>query len=560
MPSSESASPSPLKRPSLGNRNSSTNSLSSSAKHQHKAHRPHVVGHRTSHGRNPSYGKNLNKLGRLQSGQNLAVEGPRPGHQRKRSSGHPVEPPSPKANIRRNISQISLPKSASQDELKKHHSTTSMPRNTSAGHLKRLGLAPFTSAKKEEKENTVGGFQLGDNSSEEEEAEWEDSSHSPATTRQGSTSSAARHGQNAGSLDIRRHSSPPIAAIKNQFKSTPSLSRTQQQKSTFVQPATNDTLPLIQQNPRSARAPPAVSSVSAFARPPSSATLKKDGAQVVTETGSGTNPASVDVAQFYNGSIGANGTPVTPEMATDDDDYDSPSSFLPHYHPQQSSAVTRGHLRSSSGLLSRPSNGALPSRTQQRLELQRREAMRSSSVTQESDGAEGPLVLRTRSRSRGGVRGGIDSKAAMRSYESANSQLEVIKRFRNPVVEALNRLRESGSFPEHSDKGSNVTKDRPMSRAGSRKSQSVKTIGTEKDHLPDNEGRQPTGVGSSRPSSRGRVRFQRQGSHDDIGLSRSHGEEDFEETGLENEDGDDVNAEEALLRRTWESREVYEAT
>lgn len=67
---------------------------------------------------------------------------------------------------------------------------------------------------------------------------------------------------------------------------------------------------------------------------------------------------------------------------------------------------------------------------------------------------------------------------------------------------------------------------------------------------------------SSRSRGTGRVHFQRQGSHDDIGLSRSRGS--YEEKEVENEidhDEEDqgLSAEEALLRRMWESRDVYEA-
>jgi hypothetical protein len=66
----------------------------------------------------------------------------------------------------------------------------------------------------------------------------------------------------------------------------------------------------------------------------------------------------------------------------------------------------------------------------------------------------------------------------------------------------------------------------------------------------------------------GKVHPRRQGSHDDIGLSRSQGSYDGD--GVDGEQGDGpaagkgglgesgVSAEEEMMRRMWESREVYD--
>ncbi|KKY24371.1 hypothetical protein UCRPC4_g02481 [Phaeomoniella chlamydospora] len=307
-----------------------------------------------------------------------------------------------------------------------------------------------------------------------------------------------------------------------------------------------------------------MSSVAAFARPPSSATLHRDvknamkGSDPADQTNASSS-AENGVSHFVNGSLGAHGTPKTPELASDDD-YESPSSFLPHYHPQTPSGATQTQHRSSSGLLNRRANGkTLPSRTQQRLELQRRETMRSSATPSESDPADVPLSLRARSASRVRGRSSQDNfKAAKRDYESASSQLEVIKRFRNPIAEALHRLQEMEVIPDQDDKISNKFKDRPISRAGSRKSLNYRTATTEGRTTQGHEDRSEGREKEPRVASRGRVRFERQGSHDDIGLSRSHGDEEVDEAEAEGEDP--VSAEEALLRRIWESRDVYEAT
>lgn len=352
--------------------------------------------------------------------------------------------------------------------------------------------------------------------------------------------------------------SPPAPLSKTQHQSAPALVRKELRTPT-TRPV-DDTPPLLQHTSRSSRAPPAVSSVAAFARPPSSVNLRatKNATDVPGQVNASSS-AENGVSHFVDGSLGANGTPMTPDLGSEEDS-DSPSSFLPHYHPQATSSGSHSHGLSSPGLLSRRSNGALlPSRTQQRLDLQRREAMRSATTPTDTDPGDVTLTLRARSASRGRGRTGHDlQKAAQRNYDSACAQLEVVKRYRNPVAEALTRLKEMGILAEKEEKSNLGQKDRPVSRAGSRKSLTINTDG----------GKTTTSEGNlsavttprhERTPSRGRVRFERQGSHDDIGLSRSHGEDDFDDPELAAEGEETGNAEEALLRRMWESREVYEA-
>ena len=115
-----SLSPSPAKRPSIDHRASSAASLSSSSKANGKVSRTHAVGAGRGHVRNLSHGKNLTKLGKINSSTNLAAELAR-NHQRKKSA--PSPPTSPRAQLlKRNSSHIVLPKNPSHVNLRKNHS------------------------------------------------------------------------------------------------------------------------------------------------------------------------------------------------------------------------------------------------------------------------------------------------------------------------------------------------------------------------------------------------------------------------------------------------------
>src|ERR1700733_14722521 len=185
-----SLSPSPLKRPSLVDCNSSNQSLSSSSKQStHKATKPHVVG-RGSHSRQLSHGKNLNKLGRNTSATSLLADASR-NHQRQRSGPTPPTHSPRPSPIKRNASHVVLPRNAqSQVNLRKNHSATVLGRNISHPVLKKSGLAPALKPHRQLKpRKKASTFELGDKSSDEgeledeEEAEWEDSSVSPEATR-----------------------------------------------------------------------------------------------------------------------------------------------------------------------------------------------------------------------------------------------------------------------------------------------------------------------------------------------------------------------------------------
>lgn len=213
------------------------------------------------------------------------------------------------------------------------------------------------------------------------------------------------------------------------------------------------------------------------------------------------------------------------------------------------------------------------------------------------------VSLHSRSGSQG-RNGGVTSDPASavaarlmikQDYEAAERQLAVVRRFRNPVVEAVGRLRDAGVLqaPGATDSGSDGRVRDRRKKLGSSSSRGnlggvnrrvQSELNSKAGELDDSDVQPRMSPGQSRSSSRGRPtrsapgssavgggksHIRRQGSHDDIGLSRSQGSYDAPDgdgddgvgvgavgRGGEGESG--VSAEEEMMRRMWESREVYD--
>lgn len=609
-----SASPSALKRPSVAERNSSNHSLSSSSKQStHRTVRPHVVG-RGSHARQVSHGKNLSKLGRNTSATSLASDASR-SHQRQRSGPTPSSGSLRQSPIKRNASHVGLPRNAlSQVNLRKNHSATVLGRNVSHPVLKKSALVPALKAHRPQKsKKKISAFELGDKSSDEaepedeEEAEWEDTSASPELTRnsaltlsqpQPPTSKPAPQPEkppDSPSSPQSRAACPSGQPTQTTNRSAPNLAHRADIASHLKLSGTAESLAsptLLQSNPRSSRAPPAMSSILAHSihhqlpRSNSSksfthithadaASSKETSGNPSLQSTTGAHGSSADggVSHFLPSS-----TPGDNAADDNDSDYDSPSNFIPNYRPEPSSSPEKH--RTSSKLL----RSNVPSRTQQRLELQRRETMRSSASAQSPPPSSetgfrfgSSASLHSRSGSRGqrdrSTGTGGDGKAAKRDYEATVKQMGVVRRFRNPVLESLQRLKDLGILPPETGvlppKGTASTSSakRPPSRRGQSNASSsgnLHVAGAVTNGVSRSLEEKPPSPMAARTSSRGRgaghVRFQRQGSHDDIGLSRSRAsyeEQEVEERDDPDEEDPGVSPEEALLRRMWESREVY---
>jgi hypothetical protein len=131
----------------------------------------------------------------------------------------------------------------------------------------------------------------------------------------------------------------------------------------------------------------------------------------------------------------------------------------------------------------------------------------------------------------------------------------VVRRFRNPILESLGRLRDAGTMPHGTGTVTPgaATKSRPQSRRGL----NTGANGVLKPVLSRSfEDKKPSPM-ASRSSSHGRggrIQFARQGSHEDIALSRSKGSEE----GDGEEEVDGMSKEEGMIRRIWETREVFD--
>jgi hypothetical protein len=556
MPSQDS--PSSITRPSL-NHNPLSN-LSSSSRNLHspsstppshaqktagpKAHRPHVVGAHRQHGRNPSYGKNLNKLHRPTSSQDVtAVDAGvtnTKGHQRKKS-GPSTPSTSPRGHFKRNSSNVSLNRNGSHVSLKKNHSATSLKRNTSSTEVKKSGLHRSTAPPEDPRnggELRRTGFDIGDSDNEDDWTE-ENSSQSPNTTR-GSSRVATR----ATSQDQLRHPEPSLHREHDHHSPREAILRNQDQPATSTRldhpPDADIITSRLLHWPRGAKAPPKMSTVSATGIPsfnhnsnsrsytfvshgnlPSApSTLVNSPSPARRETG----PSSIEggVSRFINGT-------------TPDDVNASSSSPLSTNFPLR----TRTPPTPSSQRHKSPSTRKEPpSRTQQKLWLQRAatESVSSPAPINVSPSVD-PLAITRGGSSRGSRgRGGNEARAIKKLYERANSELGVVRRYRNPVIDSLARIDIMHSGPDGRRKidsnreGSKPTQNNTVDKAMGL-SQSLK----------DRE----------REGS-GRVRFQRSEgdlarSRDDIAIGRAEASDDEEDNG---------GAEEILLRRLWGSREA----
>jgi hypothetical protein len=691
---SPSPSPSPANRSKLGDRPLSGTSLSSSTKQgTQKAHRHHGAGTKRSHKRTSSYGRALAKAGRTDSAQTLHEDAGR-HHRTKSSTSIPSTSPRITA-MKRNSSHVALAKNSSHVNLRKNKSANALARNLSHTQIHRkAGLGPSAPKPRKDNSGKQRGFQLGDKSSSdeidgelEEEADWEDSAtQSPKLTRSNSAvisqpsppapttserAAAEEAPRSPRAAPNHRTSSPPEPSLRHN-RSAPNFGVRASSASPVRPPDPPVHLPLLPHNTRSSRAPPAISSISAkasrdplprnnssfthinhadttssqntFLNTPNTANSLLNTPN--TDKAVGGSSADGGVSHFLS-STRPIPKPNQQRRTSSGSDDDSPSSFLPNYHPQQSNSPEKvrlhGRIPSASNSNSTISttkakqhrySSQLPSRTQQRLELQRRETMRAAAPTTattplllaDNHRGSSAVSLHSRSGSHGRSRGGNPTDPASagaarlmirQDYEAAERQLAVVRRFRNPVVEAVRRLKESGVLVL--DKGMPTSasssgldgreRDRRKKAASSRggliggrtaKSESnLKTVrGTRGDTETkpsiddaDADTRRP----HSRPSSRGRSTRaphtsaasttigtatsvgvtkphpRRQGSHDDIGLSRSQGsydapdgENDGDGTGGAGMDGkggaaeSGLSAEMEMMRRMWESREIYD--
>ncbi|KAL2829800.1 hypothetical protein BDW59DRAFT_34627 [Aspergillus cavernicola] len=518
MPTTSTNS-SPVKRPGLGRRavsshavvtRSSSSSTQGELSHSHtsytqkapgqRLHRPHVVGggHRT-HGRNPSFGKNLTKLQRQVSTQHIPPEARL--HQRKKSAPTTPAASPPRPQVRWDGAVDGSLDHTIAASMKKNYSSPALRRHNSAVLPKKALVTdrPHTSSGKKK---TVG-FELADST---DEGDWEDTTQSPESTRRSSVAQSRDGDENPVVLV------DPLTFVKRPYPQFPRATslpeptnrsfhddegsseeddendQPQPQQSSDTEehypehlPDQGDIASRLLSPSHSAKAPPAMSSISATATPAPVNTISRNAS--LTNLASGQDglrrplssanvvQASTPITQAHATSSSIEGGVsrfiVNNKIATSrtDSDPNTPSSFLPHYHLQTPPSPSRG--TSSKKARASPSSrqpGAEPhSRTQQKLWLQRTAALNTSppdshgASTSVSPSAMDPSFISGTTRAgpgpydaarahvngasrNGGVFHHSEAKHIRKAYEKAALELAVVQRFQSPTGDSFTRM------------------------------------------------------------------------------------------------------------------------
>lgn len=225
-------SPSPARRPPLMERTSSTQSSSRGSPNtgpagkgsSQKLHKAHAVGHhRHSHGRIPSYNKNLNKMSKLAANHSANV----PAHSKTSTSTKSQSPSaSPTSqHVKRNSSNISLQKTESKTSFKKNSSNGSLKLNGSTAkltHPAKSHLRPNSRHGTSHNLPSRGKVQFSvgsdddddddDDDDEDDEDAWVEasSSQSPSTTRHSPNNSKTLQLEEPPSPDEPAGRTPPV--------------------------------------------------------------------------------------------------------------------------------------------------------------------------------------------------------------------------------------------------------------------------------------------------------------------------------------------------------------
>ncbi|CAI7657855.1 unnamed protein product [Penicillium glandicola] len=487
MPTSNASNTSsPVKRPGLGRRAVSSHavvtrtanpndlSLSHTQKGllHHKSHRAHVVGAHRNHHRNPSTGKNFNKLQRFQLGPETAGR----HHQRKKSApATPVASPKEGGHVRWDNA---VDDHTTNPSMKRNYSTPVLRRNPSAVGKKALVTErpPASTVKKK----TVG-FELGDD--ETDEAEWEDTTQSPEILVDHLTFVKRPYPQ------MPRATSLPESITNKFIRQRAELDEDEDSEEEAEQQDSEDDAEESSQHTEqgdiatrllspthSSKAPPAMSSISAMVKPEatnlnpasrSSASLNlAAGQDNARRTFSTTSMASMPsshpqatsssmeggVSRFI---LNKNGMQASSRT---DSDPNTPSSFLPHYHPQTPPSPNSAAAKLTASP-ARPRGADLPSRTQQKLWLQRTATLNNSPPDSHGvtaavpPSAIDPTFTATSHSTYDAGRGlngdgraggaGHDSETRhiRKAYEKTSLELTVVRRFQSPTSQSFARLR-----------------------------------------------------------------------------------------------------------------------
>lgn len=218
-------SPSPAGRPPLPERTSSNQSssrgsptsTSTNKGSSQKLHKAHAVGHhRHSHGRIPSYNKNLNKMSKLTAIQPSNAPAQSKTSTRTRSQSPSASPTS--QHVKRNGSNISLSKTGSKTSFKKNSSNGSLKPVGSAAklnHSAKSHLRPKSRHGSSQNLSSKGKAQFSvgsDDDDDDDDDAWVEasSSQSPSTTRHSPNNSKTLQLEEPPSPDEPAGRTPPV--------------------------------------------------------------------------------------------------------------------------------------------------------------------------------------------------------------------------------------------------------------------------------------------------------------------------------------------------------------
>lgn len=608
---------SPVKRPGLGRRAVSSHAVVTRANsddldewhsykspvHQHhKQHRAHVVGggHRNHH-RNPSFGKQLNKLQRYQLAAETTGATGRHHHRKKSAPATPVASPKGHGYVRWDGAlEEDHPKNHS---MKRNNSTPVLRRN--APGLVKKALATDRPHSSSGKKKSVG-FELGD--VENDDADWEDTTQSPESTRRNSVAPSNHSWENPQQVLV-----DPLTFVKRPYPQIPRATslpdsitnkfvreniRQEEEDQQEDEPdaaqrniQAQDSGPVASRllgPSHSAKAPPAMSSISAMAKPTDSASRSTSSLNLAAgqegnrRTFSSSNLAMSNVSGSHpqatsssmEGGVSrfiVNNKAGQQASSRTDSDPNTPSSFLPHYHPQTPPSPNRGAGKSTASP-ARPRGADLPSRTQQKLWLQRTATLNNSppdthgvSTTVTPSAIDPTFMAASHARA---SPGSYDASRAMngnvnirKAYEKISLELTAVRRFQSPTSDSFNRLRAvaraNKALAAGAERGSSAL-GKPVKSAPSltllQHGRHPSRLGSSSDsrsQLPD-----PHSSASEDPAT--------QSESTDTQARLSHPSHRILSTSDEGAHGLDpdaedfpaVNENDMMIRRMWESREV----
>ncbi|KAF1981989.1 hypothetical protein K402DRAFT_408010 [Aulographum hederae CBS 113979] len=495
----------PPKRSSLPRTSSSSSYIARSPSgdgqtpHRSKAVR-HIVGgtHSRMGPRNTSFGKNLNKLGKLQPAHPGDGNEKAKGHRRSHSGNlaTSTSPKSPRpAFVKRNASAMVVPKVTSTTALRKNHSSGQLARNPSHKNIVKTSKQepPAMKRQRSNPKKSEGSpphkpqqshvrFDVGEDEGREEE-DWTEASHSqsqsPATTRTNTRQNSVaenldKHGQGThfdGTSESRQRPPPgstPSTSNHNHKEeeqhnreSAYRINGSSSYQSSRPPDADIITSRLLQRNPHTSQ--PKVSAVSATATPDA-----RNPRSLANSQGStlGDTPGRDVVSRFINGDS-ASGTPQDgsflpqgDESKQRDGDGDpmKRNQSLPNFankaasnffHSRTMSQRSSGGNPSSSVFAGGPAN---TSRTQQKMDLQRA----SSNIEPQKlipailPRTGGPQILNAEiNYASSSIEGGRIDPRLQRQFDQAALEYKVVRRFRNPVADSISRIHAVPGTPTH---------------------------------------------------------------------------------------------------------------